>query len=85
MEAICAEIEKCTEYSQLKLLQKKAQGIIDASTDDKEREAQKKQLESAVEKFNVRMNTFERDLIIAMVAMCILAVLLLAVFLKRRQ
>lgn len=65
-------------------MQKKAQEILDKITDSEERDAQKKQLDEAVEKFNARMNTFERDLIIAMVAMCVAAVLLLAVFLKRR-
>ena len=65
-------------------MQKKAQEILDKITDSEERDAQKKQLDEAVEKFNARMNTFERDLIIAMVSMCVAAVLLLAVFLKRR-
>ena len=84
MEKVCAEIAKCTEYSRLRELQKEAQGLLDALADDDERKAQKKQLDDAVQKFNVRMNTFERDLVVAMVAMCVIAILLLAVFLKRR-
>ena len=42
------------------------------------------QLEAAVHTFQAKMNTFERDLIIAMVAMCGLAFVLIAIFFRRK-